>query len=143
MQDQRVVNIYQRVDGRLFLHGHDRTTMGIFIACPPFIVLTADRIAEAPELVASLLQRAPRTVPHPKAFDQLEELYSQAGCQSWKDFAKRTVSLQVQQLGSEFTITPTKKDGAGFRPLPEAEHKCDSSHLAEVLLERILGYSAR
>jgi hypothetical protein len=108
--------------------------MGIFLACPPFSVVSADEIDRVPALVSALLNRSPNTVSHPAVFNQLDTLYSLASCADWKDFSRKTFCFHVQKLGSNVIITPTQKSGAGFKHLAGAEIKCDLGNLAEQLL---------
>jgi hypothetical protein len=109
--------------------------MGIWLACQPFFVLAAEEFTKAPALVESLLGCLPNTVPHPISFNQLEALYTLAGCRNWKAFANRTECFHVQQHGSDLLIIPTKKDGAGFSDLANAVIRCESNDFAGHLLK--------
>jgi hypothetical protein len=114
-----MVTIYKRRDGRIYLHAYQKSSMGINLAGPPFIKIEPSDILEMPEAIKKLLAIEPATVPHPKAFDQLEPLYSIAECKDWKEFAKGTLCLHVGVEDGIVRVTRTKKDGAGFSDLPE------------------------
>lgn len=132
--ETRLVTIYIRSDGQLFLHGHSRTTMGIHLACPPFIALKPAEMEKAPDVAFDLLLRPPETIPHPKIFDQLNPLFTLSDCRDWKQFSKGTSCLHVQQQGSEISIIPTQRDSAGFRHLNKDITKLNNASKTNSLL---------
>ena len=133
--DDRLVTIYRRADGRLFLHRHNRTTMGVSLACPPFIAVAPEEIEEVHEAVTGLLASPSDTVPHPRSFDQLNELFELAGCRNWKQFTKGASCLHVQQIETDILIIPTERDGTGFRHLRENAIRFEKTALKNRLLE--------
>lgn len=132
--EERSVTIYKRPNGRVFLHRHDRTTMGILLACPPFLTISPDEVGRISDLVGGLLDCPPHTVEHPKLFNQLEPLFVLAGCRNWKEFARGTVCYHVQQSGCEISIIPTKKEGLGFQHLPNEIVRFERAAISEQLL---------
>ena len=116
---ERIVTIYKRKDGIIYLHRHDKSSMGIFIGCPPFIKIDPCCIEQLPNTVNELLAVEPKVIEHPKTFNQLDPLYKLAGCGNWKNFASGTLCFEISNNNGEIKLSHTKKDGAGFTSLPD------------------------
>lgn len=114
-----MVTIYKRKDGRLYLHGQQKSSMGVYIACPPFVKIEQSDILRLPEAINELLAIENEIVRHPKTFNQLEPLYKLADCHDWKEFVKGTVCFEISFENGTIRLTRTRRDGAGFADLPD------------------------
>jgi len=115
----RMVTIYKRNDGVIYLHHHQRSSMGVYLACPPFIKIQPSEVQCLPQAINELLALEPETVAHPKTFNQLDPLFGIAGSRNWKEFAKGTLCFHVGFEKGELKLIRTRKDGAGFADLPD------------------------
>lgn len=84
-----------------------------------------------------LLRKEADIVPHPNKFNQLDDLYSLAGCRDWKEFTTKAACFHVQQQDNQIMIIPTEKDGTGFKDMNENNITCDEANLV-VHLERLI-----
>lgn len=116
---EKLVTIYKRKDGRLYLHGQQKSSMGVYIACPPFVKIEQSDTLRLPDAINELLAIEIETVPHPKIFNQLEPLYELADCRDWNEFAKGTLCFEISLEKGDIWLTRTKRDGAGFADLPD------------------------
>lgn len=119
VMNSRIVTIYQRKDGRIYLHPHDWTSVGMSLGCPPFIKIEPGEAHKLPGTVRDLLQIEPKIVPHPQVFDWPEPVYEIAGCRSWRAFVAGTLCFHVVSEQGTTELIRTKKDGAGFAHLPD------------------------
>jgi hypothetical protein len=118
----KAATVYRKGD-TLFSHAMSRTTVGVWIATPPF---TATSMNENASLKGVALLRALEgsrpSVPHPTKWNELlKPLLQLAGTKSWRRFVENNKCLNVEAEGALLKLIPTRNLGAedGFEPVPE------------------------
>jgi hypothetical protein len=119
------VTIYYHLGRGAFLHGDAKTTMGVFVAAPPFIAIPVNKLGtDLWRQVKAMLFRETPIISHPDKFDQLGPLLELAQCKSWKDFAKKSAYCRVTKTDQQVEVVTGTWDGTGF-----AHSLCDQIRL--------------
>ncbi|WP_143750651.1 hypothetical protein [Mesorhizobium sp. WSM4312] len=126
--------IYER-NGKLFIFGQSKTTMGLWIEEPPTLVVQKTDFTGIGRAVLSCLHLSKDGVPHPRQEDwpKLNKAFAESlGVKSFTTFAKAAKCVNISQDGDIIRLVPTKNGGAkiGFTPLEDKTrtlHENDNS----------------
>ena len=116
---KKCAGIYKRKK-QFFIHASSKTTAHWWIIWEPILALpeTCDD-QELDQAIRTALEGSRVDVPHPRPedFETVGAgLYLLAGVKSWQGFANGASSVDVEQEGTRISLSPLRKDGAGFGP---------------------------
>lgn len=120
----KFATIYKR-GAVLIIHPTSKTTAGVGIGTPPFLVVDADASPGiiGRELVQAL-QAGRSGIPHPVDWSNVgTPLLEAAKVRSWSAFVRGTLCCVVSDDGKDIGLIPTVNRGArtGFEHLPDDE----------------------
>ena len=126
------MSVYVRPEG-VYITSSDRTTVGVWMESGNWEFLPSDEPEGVGAAVIRHLKRPPRVVRHPER-DEFSTLRSEviapllalAGVRTWKAFITPSTLIDVQG-GDGVTVTPMRRDGRGFSPLPNARENLDDA----------------
>ena len=115
---------------RLLVHSEFRTTSGVYVASPPYHLLSKEAVPSdiAEALLDALLQSKDNAI-HPKDWKAIESaLIEAAGFKTHRAFMNAARSCSVELVGSDIFITPTRNGGIsgsekGFTAIKERTQK--------------------
>ena len=107
----RCATVYRRKQ-RFLVHSSSRTTDGVWILGPPYLVVAEGDDHALERAIQSALEGSRADVPHPRTFEGLQDpLLALAGVKNWKAFSKGAECVEVADDGDHIALTPTKNRG--------------------------------
>lgn len=107
--------IFRRED-RFIVHSQSKTTVGVWIACDPFITLPMDMPNEGlGKAVLAGLEHSVESVPHPNRSELRKiasPLLKAAAVRSWKAFCYNTILVAARQRGQNIFLVPYENRGS-------------------------------
>jgi len=107
-------------EDKFYIHADCKTTVGVWVLCPPIYEASKDNLEELGRSVLGALQASKDNVTHPVDFKVLSTpLLSSAQVKSWNAFAKKALCLNIEEIDDLIILIPTKNFGqkGGYRPL--------------------------
>jgi hypothetical protein len=118
----KFATLYHRSDG-YYLYASSRTTVGVYIASPPYLRLDIDANSEdISKAVKAALEGSQAGVPHPTEWDHLiRPMYELAKVKTWHRFAEDARSVSIESDDDGLRIRPSSKDQRmNFFPISDA-----------------------
>ena len=100
---KKSASVYLRKADGVYVIPQGVTTQGFSYETEPFEYLPGDPTAENVwAAIKKALSNANRVVPHPSSWEQETAWYRRAGVKTWRQFASKAKSLQINEAGIEF-----------------------------------------
>lgn len=125
---EALISAYVRPEGA-YITASDRTTAGVWTESGDWEFVPMDEPGHIGEAILRRLAVVPRVVPHPRR-DEFSTIHARtigplltlAGVKTWKAFTASVTLVHIQRHDAT-TVTPMRRDGRGFSPVPEGRER--------------------